>query len=72
MRNDTGADDPLAGLTELRDLDLADNRIADLAALARLGSLEVLLLDRNRVSDVVALTQLPGPGEPGPVGQPDR
>ncbi len=49
---------PLAGLTELRDVDLHFNRITDIRPLAGLTNIEQLNLAYNGVSDVRALASL--------------
>ena len=48
---------PLAGLTELRRLDLTGNRIDELWPLGGLPKLEMLLLDGNRLADIGTLDQ---------------
>ena len=49
---------PLAGLINLKELNLYDNKISDLASLAELTNLEGLGLDINRVLDLSPLVGL--------------
>ena len=49
---------PLAGLANLRQLNLSDNGLADIGALASLGQLQELGLAGNRVADLSALRGL--------------
>jgi len=48
----------LAGLVELRNLDLSRNRITDVAPLAGLVNLKVLKLSDNPIRNVTALIDL--------------
>jgi len=49
---------PLAGLTNLKSLDLSNNNIANLAPLAGLTSITTLFLNNNRISDLSPLAKM--------------
>ncbi len=49
---------PLAGLTNLKELDLGGNKISDISPLARLTNLQELDLDKNSISDISPLAGL--------------
>ncbi|MDE0636556.1 MAG: leucine-rich repeat domain-containing protein [Candidatus Poribacteria bacterium] len=51
---------PLSGLTGLRRLRLAENRISDVSSLARVISLERLDLPQNQIVDISPLSSLTG------------